>query len=193
MNKKYPEIKIGFPFLASAAFFLSGELWLNYFYALIFSLLHEAGHLFAMVAFGCMPDSINIGITGIRINKKEISLSARQECITAFSGPIVNLILMLLFSFNIRGLPFLINAGLLIFNLLPLKTLDGGRFVYNFMLIYTSPETAVKTVKTAEMCTATVLIFVLIFSLIAGFANTTFILFIVMLAVTTVTELLSAS
>ena len=193
MKQKIPEIRIGFPFLASAAFFLSGELRINYIYALVFSLLHEAGHLIAMVFFGCVPDRITVGTAGIRIDKTELSMSAKQECITALSGPFVNLVLMLLFSFDVRGLPFLINAGLLIFNLLPLKTLDGGRFFYNIVLIYTNSVTALKVVRIAELFTAIILVFLLIFLLIAGIANATFILFVFMFVLTAVWELLFAN
>ena len=191
MKKQLPVIKIkaGFPFFAVTAFFLSGELWLNYLYALIFSLLHETGHLLAMLYFGCLPDSIVFGVSGIKIIKKELSLSPIQECVTALSGPFVNLVMMLIFSFRMKSLPFVINTGLLIFNLLPLKNLDGGRFIYNMMLHFSDNNHAVRVLFAAECITLIFLIILLIFSLIKDFANTTFIFFVIMIVVSTLADM----
>ena len=191
MKRALPSVKIraGFPFFAVTAFFLSGELWLNYLYALIFSLLHETGHLLAMVYFGCIPDSIVFGMSGIKITKKELSLSPIQECVTALSGPFVNLIMMLIFSFCMKSLPFVINTGLLIFNLLPLKNLDGGRFIYNMMLHFSDNIHAVRVLFAAECITLIFLIILLIFSLIKDFANTTFVFFVLMIVFSTLTDM----
>ena len=190
-KEKFPpvRIKIGFPFFALTAFFLNGELWLNYLYALLFSFLHETGHLLAMLYFGCLPDSIVFGVSGIKIIKKELSLSPVQESVTALSGPFVNLVMMLIFSSRMKSLLFIINTGLLLFNLLPLKNLDGGRFIYNMMLHFSDNIHAVRVLFAAECITLIFLIILLIFSLIKDFANTTFIFFVIMIVVSTLADM----
>lgn len=191
MKKKFlpVRIKVGFPFFALTAFFLSGELWLNYLYALLFSFLHETGHLLPMLCFNSPPDSVIFGVSGIKICKKELSLSPLQECVTALGGPLVNVFMMLLFSSHRESLPFMINTGLAFFNLLPLKSLDGGRFIYNFLLYFRDNDNAVRVLFYMETATLIFLILLLVFSLIKGFTNTTFILFVLMLVLTTLTDM----
>lgn len=184
------KIKACFPFFALTAFFLSGELWVNYLYALLFSLLHEAGHLAAMFIFRAFPDSITFGISGIKICKRELVLTPFQECITSLCGPFINIVMMIVFSYDTASVPFMINTGLAVFNLLPLKSLDGGRFVYNFTLSLSDSEKADRILFCAETVTLVLLIFLLIISLTEGYANTTFILFVMMLSVTTLSEML---
>lgn len=191
MKRVLPSVKIraGFPFLAVTAFFLSGDMWLNYLYALIFALLHETGHLLAMVYFGCIPDSIVLGMSGIKIIKKELSLSPFQECITALSGPFVNLVMMLIFSFRVNSLPFILNTGLLLFNLLPLKNLDGGRFLYNMTLHFSDASHAISVLFAAEGITLLLLVLFLVVSLIKDFANTTFVFFVLMIVFSTLADM----
>ncbi len=188
MKKNKTEFSVSFTFFAAAAFFLSGELCLNYLYALIFSALHEAGHLLSMICFGCYPEKISLGISGIRIDKTEFSLSYQQECIVGLCGPFVNLALMVIFSRNISSLPFIINAGLLFVNMLPVKSLDGGRFVYNLILMKYDGITADRALQITEIMTILLICTVLIVSFFIERVNASFVLFSVMLVVMISTE-----
>lgn len=173
---------VGIPFLASATFFLAGDMRENYIIAVLFSTLHEVGHILALLFFGKKPTKISLGVMGIRIEKKEIILSYREECITALCGPAVNLIFLIIFAFIDKGgLAFAINTGLFIVNMLPVKTLDGGRFVYNLLLSETDEEKADKIINTLEIFTAVMLISVMIISLVTGYVNTSFVFFSVTL------------
>ena len=70
MKKNLPELRLGFSFFAVAAFLLSGDLYRNYLYALVFSLIHEAGHLVAMLFFGVIAfGSRRLRIVGIIISR----------------------------------------------------------------------------------------------------------------------------
>ena len=180
---------VGIPFLASATFFLAGDMRINYCCAVLFSALHEVGHILALLYYGKKPKNITLGVMGIRIEKSDIALSYREECITALCGPFVNLIFSVVFALiDMTGLPFAINSGLFIINMLPVKTLDGGRFVYNFLLASVDEENARKVMNISEIITALMLIAVLIFSLITGFVNTSFVLFAVLLVIIIVSE-----
>lgn len=175
---------VGIPFLATAAFFLAGNMRENYILAVLFSTLHETGHILALLFFGKKPTSIILGIMGIRIETNDIMLSYRQECITALSGPFINLALAIIFAFtDISGLSFAVNTGLFFVNILPVKTLDGGRFVYNLLLSETDEEKAGKIINVLEIFTAVMLVAVMIISLVTGYANTSFVFFSVTLVI----------
>ncbi len=83
----------------------------------------------------------------------------------------------------------MINTGLTVFNLLPLKSLDGGRFCYNLIMHLWDNPTAVRVLFYAETVTLVLLVFLLVFSLIKGINNATFIFFVIMLVVTTLTDM----
>lgn len=175
---------VGIPFLASAAFFLAGDMRINYCCAVLFSALHEVGHILALLYYGKKPKNITLGVMGIRIEKSDIALSYREECITALCGPFVNLIFSVVFALiDMTGLPFAINSGLFIINMLPVKTLDGGRFVYNFLLASVDEENADKIMSHLEFFTAIMLVIIMIISLVTGYANTSFVFFTVTLVI----------
>lgn len=176
------DFSVGILFPALAAFFLACDMRQNYLWAVLFSSLHEVGHILAMLFYGRKPNSITLGIMGIRIEKSDISLSYRQECVTALCGPAVNLILAVIFAVvDISGLPFAVNTGLFVVNMLPVKTLDGGRFAENLLLLYSDKETADKVMGNFELFTVLLLITVLIISLVTGYVNTSFVFFSVTL------------
>lgn len=175
---------VGIPFLAISAFFLAGDMRENYILAVLFSALHETGHILALLFFGRKPTSITLGIMGIRIEMNDAMLLYHQECVIALSGPVINLVLAIIFAFtDISGLPFAVNTGLFLVNILPVKTLDGGRFIYNLLLLRTDEEKAGKTINILEIITAVMLVVVMIVSLVTGCANTSFVFFSVTLVI----------
>lgn len=188
---KDTDFSVGIPFFAAATFFLAGDMRKNYICAVLFSSLHEIGHIIALFYFGVKPKKIILGAIGIRIEANNNVLSYREECITALCGPVVNLIFVVIFAFvDMSELPFAINTGLFVINILPVKTLDGGRFIYNFIMSVGDEEKAVKVINKLEILTASILIAVLIFSLVAGYVNTSFVLFSIFLVIIIVSECL---
>ncbi len=183
------KIRIGFPFCVTALIFLSGELRYGYLCALILSLFHETGHLLAMLFYGMYPDSVVFTPTGIRINCPDRIVSCRAECIISASGPIVNLILMPVVYFIAYPLLFYINTGLFIINMIPLRSLDAGRFLYNLILHFKDEFQAERIMNIIETVVCVFIIAVLIISLVNGIVNPSFILFSVMVVITTVVQL----
>ena len=107
----------------------------------LFSLLHECGHLACDFAFGCKPRAVRFGLFGMTIVRKEDTrLSYRQEICSALAGPAVNL---LLFWLLLAGCILLRRDGLLtaaavnfcifVFNAMPVFSLDGGRALEAFL------------------------------------------------------------
>ena len=188
-------ISAGFFFFAAAAYFLSADMAKNYLWAVLFSSLHECGHLAALRAFHCPVDSITLGPVGIRIDQKDLPLSYSRECIVALCGPAVNLVCMAVCLIGKRysdafSLPLALNTGLFVINMLPVEPLDGGRMLRMLMLLKTSPEKAEKVLGITQTVLIILLIAVLLLSLICDFVNTSFVLFVGGLVVMIVSRLI---
>ena len=121
------------------------------FLTLFAALIHEAGHLFAILLLSergvSMPKS---ALSGFRIKNENSSYS--KEIIKAGSGPLINIIFFLIFN---TGLGFppdiseylksfaLINLLTAISNLLPVEGYDGYRILYAWIsVIFSRPERA---------------------------------------------------
>ncbi len=91
-------------------------------YILLFSSLHETGHLLALILVKGYPDILRFSFYGFAL-KYSCPLSKHKELAVLLSGPLINLILYLLIG----------DAGnfiLFFLNILPAYPLDGGRIVY---------------------------------------------------------------
>ena len=110
----------------------------NVLYAVLFSLFHETGHISAMTVLGNAPQSVTFELTGINIKRPaQTSVSLAKEIVIALSGPFFNFILFLIFVLiysqnkNEKVLNMAsVNLILMIFNLMPIKGLDGGKVLY---------------------------------------------------------------
>ena len=187
-------VNAGFSFFATAALFLSAEMSKNYLICLFFSLLHEFGHLVAMISVGCSIKEISFGSMGIKITKSNLTLSYLQECMVALCGPVVNLIfIIVLVAFKDNNelfySSFNINLGLFIVNLFPISMLDGGRIVKFFLLNFVSEETVNKSLDLIDILVSLMLITVLIFALIYKVGNEYFVFFIVCMVGITVFDM----
>lgn len=105
-------------------------------------ILHESGHLAAMLFFGSVPRKLELGYFGMKIVTGSRLLSPRREIIIAAAGPAVNVLLALLFVIIGRKQWALMSIALAVFNLMPVPMLDGGRILAALM----HNERTVKTV-----------------------------------------------
>lgn len=88
----------------------------------LFSSLHELGHLLCLILIKACPQRIIVSFYGISM-KYNNKISKFYELLVIICGPAVNLILYLILKDDI-------NLALLIINLYPVLPLDGGRIVY---------------------------------------------------------------
>lgn len=117
---KSTTVKLEYSFLI----LLSFAVLYGYEYSIkliLFSLLHETGHLLALVILGVKPDLINFSFYGIGL-KYQNNLSRIKEFFVLFCGPLVNLILYFVLNDEINFFLFLIN-------IYPAFPLDGGRMI----------------------------------------------------------------
>lgn len=98
----------------------------------LFCILHELGHFFAMLALGQRIRKIVFGYFGVRIECDTATMSGTRETIVAAAGPLVNLALAIVFCVLGKQNELSLNLSLFIFNLLPVKMLDGGRILSHF-------------------------------------------------------------
>lgn len=113
--------------------------WMNsVFYYVVTVVLHEYGHLIAMKIFGYHSLGINFNVYGAGLKSQNI-YKRKHDIIISMAGPFVNIILIILNvclwwvfpSIYVFTIDFVnINLVVLIFNLLPIYPLDGGRVLF---------------------------------------------------------------
>lgn len=92
------------------------------------ALIHECGHILAMLCFSIKPKAIKLRLFDIAIiedNEK----SELADLIITIAGPVVNLICACIFYYFSTTL-FVCNLSLCVFNMLPIDTFDGGHALY---------------------------------------------------------------
>ena len=122
-------ISVKFSFLAVVALLTLSETSVSVFMSLISCFLHETGHLLSMFLFGVKVKRIVLYGAGIKIVRGYSLKEKRKELIILISGCLMNVIMFFLFFF-LKGESFktfaIINLLTAIFNILPIKSLDGG-------------------------------------------------------------------
>lgn len=132
------KIEITFWFVAFITFIISLNVPSNVLITVFSSLLHEIGHLLVMTSAGNKPQAVRFEITGMNIIcQPDYRISTKNEILIALGGPFINLlcfvisVIILCIYKNENILTFgCINLILMIFNLLPIKRLDGGMALY---------------------------------------------------------------
>lgn len=122
---------------------------------MLFAIIHELGHLIAGIILGMKPDKMDIRPFGVSIDfyvkRKDYNIKIRKgnllelkKIIIATAGPLVNgFIIFILTIQNIvyinemdKILMILSNITLIIFNILPIYPLDGGRILKGMLYFF---------------------------------------------------------
>ena len=90
------------------------------------SLIHEGGHLLAMVGVGVPPRECVLGAFGARIRLDDVLVPYKKNIIISLAGPLANgLTAAILMAAGYRS-SAAVHAMLAAVNLLPIASLDGG-------------------------------------------------------------------
>lgn len=142
------QIYVSFLFSAVIAFMLATDKTGLVIPTLFASLIHEAGHLFAMWVCECQPKSIRLIPASVQITRG-FSAKPQGELAVSLCGPMANLVVfaVLIVNYlcfkNISVLSFaILNLVLCIFNLLPVNGLDGGTLLTILLSKNTEPYRA---------------------------------------------------
>lgn len=115
---------------------------------LICALLHESGHLCAMQICGVTIEKIVFYPCGIDIRREKSKTSYKKDLCISVGGCIVNLITACVcypflnknFVFSI----FISSIALCIFNMIPIRGLDGEQALKYLLLMKYPPNTVIK-------------------------------------------------
>lgn len=146
--------------------------------AFLSALLHEIGHIVAIILQKNIPETIEFTPFGLRMKYIKKELSYRKEIQAAISGPLVNLILFFIFDNEVFKD---INLALAIFNLLPVGELDGGRICYSLIAKIKNPAAAKKVQRTLGTLFLCLAFFILFAEAFFGIFNYSYFLFVVYL------------
>ena len=135
MKKDFVYVSPGIVFLAAILIYLDGIAFV--IQCISACALHEFGHYSAARLNGNKIRSIRITAVGAEIYfDTGRSFSYFGEIITAFAGPVVNLITAWI-SVKLNAFLFAgINLCLGIINLLPIRPLDGGRILTSILSLF---------------------------------------------------------
>ncbi len=96
---------------------------------LLASLMHEGGHLLAMLALGIPPYQCTLGAFGMRIDLGNRLMDYKKNLLISFAGPLTNgLAAAGLFMLNAPSAA-MVHLVLGALNLLPAAALDGGEIL----------------------------------------------------------------
>lgn len=137
-------------FLFALLFYFTKQIEI-YAMIMFFAILHELGHLFVGLLLGMKPEKIEIMPYGVSISfkltpkdyNKKVKYGNQLELkkiLVALAGPMTNVIIILMIlKMNIDVLGTLMilysNLLLILFNLLPIYPLDGGRIIKGILHI----------------------------------------------------------
>lgn len=101
---------------------------------LLACVIHEIGHIIALVVVGNKPKELAFEGGGMKLVKGDNFLSYDKEIIILLSGSITNFILFIVFYFstnqiNDMSIFAMVHLVLGVFNLLPINTLDGAKIL----------------------------------------------------------------
>lgn len=121
-------------------------------------ILHESGHLIAMILCKSPPDKIKISLFEIKIiNSSRQSNTTRQNIFIIFFGPLVNFVCFILFYLlYLCSGEFLLPIAMAnlftgLFNMLPVMSLDGGQLMYVILCKRFSEKSAERAVEVTAL------------------------------------------
>lgn len=148
----------------------------TYVLIILFAIIHELGHLIAGLALGMKPESIKLMPYGLSISFKLIpkeynkkigtgNLLELKKIIVAVAGPLTNFwILLVIFNLKIDLFSNLntiyVNLLIIIFNLLPIYPLDGGRILKGILYMLAGKKEAEKYIINISFISLLILTFI---------------------------------
>lgn len=165
-TKMFMQIRIDFKIFAIIIIFLITKNIGIYATLMLFALIHELGHLVCGILLGFKPQSISIIPFGFKLGFKvkcddyniKIKKGNRltlKKILIAISGPLTNVICILVLiliknKISIEEFQNSIYANILLilFNLIPIYPLDGGRIMQGLIHIFIGLKQSYSYVKT---------------------------------------------
>lgn len=157
-------------FLLLIIFYFTRQIEI-YVTMIIFAIIHELGHMLVGILLKMKPEKIELIPMGLaisfKVNLEEINKKIKKgnkftlkKIIVALAGPITNLIIILItIILKIENAEIIIysNILLIIFNLLPICPLDGGRILKGILEIFFGRNKARRYINDISMITTMII------------------------------------
>ncbi|TYQ16085.1 UNVERIFIED_CONTAM: stage IV sporulation protein FB [Acetivibrio alkalicellulosi] len=166
------------------------EYFTEYVLLIFIMTVHEMAHILAAKLMKVKLYSLNILPMGLNAVIEDKYLSFRQSFIINISGPVGNVLLMFIFyvigtyylSFSNNVLFFIYaNLSLVVFNLLPVLPLDGGRILKDFLVLKIGLYKASKVLRRVSLLFSISVLIVGCFQYFTSKFNFSFIMVVVYL------------
>ena len=154
-------------------FYLTKQIEI-YAMIMLFAIVHELGHLISGCLLGMKPEKLEIMPYGVAVSfkiipkdyNKKIKLGNQLEIkkiLVAAAGPLTNIfIIFVVLLSNINNLNVILYSNLLLilFNLLPIYPLDGGRIIKGILHIFLGRRKSEKYINYISFITLIILTFI---------------------------------
>ena len=140
-----------------------------YVLVLIFGFIHEIGHLLMGILMGMKPEKVGIMPTGISVSfsikTKDYNVKIKngtlleiKKIVVALAGPLTNVLIILIaqtipMNIFIYFMILFSNLAIILFNLLPIYPMDGGRILTEILHILIGKRKAMKIVHIISLVT----------------------------------------
>ena len=143
-------LKVSFPFLTLLTLLLLVDNNGTIVYGVFAALIHELGHISAMMIKNCRPQKISFRAFDINIiDRSRVKRNYNDDLFILAAGPLSNIIfcLVLYCIYKFGGCSWLVkpiyeNIFIAVFNILPIESLDGGQIFFNLLCRRLSIKTA---------------------------------------------------
>lgn len=119
--------------------------------------VHEVGHLCAIYVLGGRVTAVKFNIGGICLEYNTYELTYFKEMICALSGPLAGIIAAIVAVYFDKSVFGGISLTFSVFNLLPVRPLDGGRAAFCLAASFLDLYAAEKLCKAVDITAALVI------------------------------------
>ena len=149
-------LHISFFFLAALTFLLLTDRDGVALHGLLAAMIHESGHLLAMLLLRTPPAELRLCPFGIEFVKRESRANHYiEDAVISLAGPCAHAVAGAVFLSLGQGenVFFAANFLLAVLNLLPIEPLDGGQTLFSFLCLRHPLETAGKVIEVVSFFT----------------------------------------